>query len=70
MRKLRSDFTPTVWMITKPSLRGLSCEKKVRSTSREPKAERLFIAGYVVVVTTLAPEILPSEVVLELYQVR
>lgn len=44
--------------------------KESKKHGREPKAETLFFAGYVLVVTTLAPEILPAKVVLELYRVR
>jgi Transposase DDE domain len=44
--------------------------KESKKHGREPKAETLFFAGYVLVVTTLAPEVLPAEVVLELYRVR
>lgn len=44
--------------------------KESKKHGREPKAETLFFAGYVLVVTTLPPEILSAEVVLELYRVR
>jgi len=44
--------------------------KKSKRHERQPKAETLFFAGFVLVVTTLPPEDLPAKVVLELYRVR
>lgn len=44
--------------------------KESKKHGREPKAETLFFAGYVLVVTTLPPEVLSAKVVLELYRVR